>query len=228
MLKFQQNIKMKNNFEILTKCPLFRGIEQNSLVAMLSCLGARVEKYKKAQTVLSEGSQAKYIGIVLAGSIQISRLDYNGNRSILTKLHSSDMLAEAFACSGISALPVEAITTAESEVMLIEVGRITHTCNKNCGFHNKMILNLLQSVSLKNIILNQKIEIISKRNTRQKLMTYLLIEAKKQNSKSFVIPYNRQELADYLEVDRSGLSAEISKLRNEGIIKCDKNAFIVL
>lgn len=219
---------MKNNFEILTKCSLFKDIKQDNLVNMLGCLRAKIEKYKKAQTVFSEGSQAKYIGVVLAGSIQISRLDYNGNRSILTKLHPSDMLAETFACSGMSALPVEAITTTESEVMLIEADRIIHTCNKNCEFHNKMILNLLQSVSIKNIILNQKIEIISKRNTREKLMTYLFIEAKKQNTSSFVIPYNRQELADYLEVDRSGLSVEISKLRNEGIIKCDKNAFIVL
>ena len=195
---------------------------------MLCCLGAKIRKYRKSQAILTEGSSAKYLGILLSGKAQIIRIDYKGNRSIIMKLNPAEMMAEAFACSDLSFLPVEVIATEDSEVMLIDARRITSTCSNACEFHNLMIFNLLRAVASKNITLNQKIEITSKRNTREKLMTYLLMEAKKRNSSSFTIEYSRQELADYLEVERSGLSTEIGKLKADGIIDCDKNNFKIL
>jgi len=110
----------------------------------------------------------------------------------------------------------------------MDSARITRSCSNACGFHQQMIFNLMKIMAVKNLCFHQKIEITSKRTTREKLMTYLMIEAKKKRSDTFDIPYDRQELADYLEVDRSGLSAEISKLRREGVLLSEKNRFTLL
>ncbi len=112
--------------------------------------------------------------------------------------------------------------------MFIDCRRIMHSCSNVCGFHQQMIFNLMKNLALKNIMFHQKIEITSKRSTKEKLMTYLNLQAKKHKSNKFFIPFNHQELADFLEVERSGLSAEISKLRKEGIIESEKNRFTIL
>ena len=112
--------------------------------------------------------------------------------------------------------------------MLIDRDRIMRTCHKGCGFHSRLIFNLMKDLATKTLMFHQKIEVTSKRTTREKLMTYLMLQAKKAGSNSFTVPFDRQALADYLEVDRSGLSAEISRLRKENIIKSHKNYFEIL
>ena len=218
---------MENNYEILEKCPLFRDIKREDLDAMLTCLGASIRHFDKSAVIFHEGSDARYMGIVLSGAAQLERVDYNGNRSIIMKLMPSEMMAEAFACSDLTELPIEIVAAEDSDIMLINAERIRRTCSNAFTFHSQMIYNLLQAVSIKNITLNQKIEITSKRNTREKLMAYLMMEAKKRKSSTFTIPYDRQELADYLEVDRSGLSAEISRMKKEGLIDCSRSRFTV-
>ena len=219
---------MKKYIEILKKCPLFDNIEQESLLRMLVCLDAKVESFDKKYTIFAEGSPAKYIGIVLSGSAQIIRIDYYGNRSILSDIRPSEVFAEAFACAEVPALPVSVIADEPCEVMLINCNHILHTCANSCGFHQQLIFNLMKDLAAKTLMFHQRIEVTSKRSTREKLMTYLLLQAKKAASDRFDIPFDRQELADYLEVDRSGLSAEISKLRREGVIDCNKNHFVLL
>ena len=123
---------------------------------------------------------------------------------------------------------VDVVAAEDTEILLLQAQRIIHSCGQACHFHNQMIHNLLQVVARKNLLSNQKIEVMSKRTTREKLMAYLLLEAKRAGGSSFSIPYDRQELADYLEVDRSGLSAEISKLRRENVLLCRKNEFTLL
>lgn len=214
--------------EILKKCPLFDEIKENDLIKMLSCLGARVLSFDKKFTVFSEGSKAKYIGIVLSGSVQTALIDYDGNRSIISNIGASDVFAEDYACAEINSIPVTVIANEPSEIMLIDCSHILHTCSNNCGFHQQLIYNLMKDLATKTIMFHQRVEVTSKRTTREKLLTYLSIEAKKNSSNSFDIPFDRQELADYLEVERSGLSAEISKLRNEGIIESNKNHFKLL
>ena len=195
---------------------------------MLNCLSARVDFFDKKYTVFSEGSPAKYIGILLSGSVQIAQVDYYGNRSILSEIRPSQVFAEAFACAEMRSIPVTVTANEPSEVMLIDCNHILHTCENNCGFHQQLIFNLMKDLAHKTIMFHQRIEITSKRTTREKLMAYLMMEAKSNGKSSFDIPFDRQELADYLEVDRSGLSAEISKLRREGIIECNKNRFTLL
>ena len=219
---------MKKHLEILKKCPLFNGIEEDKLLKMLDCLGARVDSYDKKYTVFSEGTPAKYIGIVLSGSVQIIQIDYYGNRSILSNISSGEVFAEAFACAEIGSLPVTVIANEPSEIMLIDCRHILHTCNNNCGFHQQLIFNLMKDLAKKTIMFHQRIEITGKRTTREKLLTYLSMEAKRFGNDSFDIPFDRQELADYLEVERSGLSAEIGKLKKEGVIDSQKNHFVLL
>jgi len=219
---------LKKYLEILKKCPLFYHIAEESLLRMLECLGAKVVHFEKKYTIFAEGSPAKYIGIVLSGSVHVIQIDYYGNRSILSGLGESQIFAEAFACAEIPSIPVSIIANEPCEIMLIDCGHILHTCQNNCGFHQQLIFNLVKDLAEKTLTFHEKIEITSKRTTREKLLTYLALEAKKSGSKSFEIPFDRQELADYLEVDRSGLSAEISKMRKEGIIESKKNSFHIL
>lgn len=219
---------MEKFLEILKSCPLFAGIADDNLLRMLTCFGARVMSVDKKYTILMEGKTAKYIGIMLSGSAQIIQVDYYGNRSILSNVVAGEVFAEAFACAEIAALPVTVVASERSEVMLIDSTHILHTCENNCGFHQQLIFNLMKDIATKTLQFHQKIEITSKRTTREKLMTYLLMQAKRAGSSTFTIPFDRQELADYLEVERSGLSAEISKLRAEGVLESHRSQFRLL
>lgn len=229
MLKIQQKVdSMKNYFEALRNCQLFYNISDENLVPMLSCLNAKIIEYKKDETIIEEGSEIQSVGILLSGSAQIIKLDFHGNRNIISKINSSMLFGESYACADITSIPLSVVACENTEVMFIECNRITKTCCNSCEFHNQIIINLLKIIALKNIIFNQRAEITSKRTTREKLLTYLEQQAKINNSNSFSIPFDRQELADYLEVDRSGLSSEISKLRKEGLLECKKSNFCLL
>ncbi len=219
---------MEKYLKILKKCPLFSGINEERLLTMLTCLGAKVELFDKKYTIISEGSPAKYIGIVLSGIAQIVKVDFFGNRSIISNLYAGETFGEAFSCAELEETPITVIANEPCEIMLIDSNHILHTCQNNCGFHQQLIFNIMKELAVKTIIFHQKLEVISKRSTREKLMTYLSIRAKQVGSNSFDIAFDRQELADYLEVDRSGLSAEISKLRQEGILESHKKHFELL
>ena len=219
---------MRNFINIIKECPLFQGIKEEELSAILGCLGARRLSFDKGRYIFSEGDPAKQIGIVLSGSVQVSRDDYYGNRTLMSRLESGDLFGESFAFAGVETLPVSVTAATACDIMLIDSSRIISPCSNACGFHTKLIFNLLQIMARKNLGFHQKIEITSKRTTREKLMAYLLAQAKVQQSDSFEIPFDRQALADYLEVDRSGLSAEISKLRKEGVLECHRSRFTLL
>ncbi len=219
---------MVKNIEIIKKCDLFNGIEEDDLIRMLTCLSAKTVLFDKKYTVFAEGTTASHIGILLSGEVQIELNDYYGNRSIVESVAPSEIFAEAYACSGTEPLPFSVVASEPSEVMLIECSHIMGVCHNGCGFHHKLIYNLMQALAVKNLRFHKKIEITSKRTTREKLLTYLSLEKKRLGKASFDIPFDRQELADYLEVERTGLSAEISKLKSEGIIDCRKNHFTVL
>jgi len=229
MLNFQQKEKkMKNYFEILQKCSLFNEVSEEDLKNLLGCLGATVREYDKKQIIIDEGTTVRNIGIVLSGSAHITQIDYLGNRSIVSDVSVAEMFCEAFACAGVKEVPVSVVANESCEIMFVDCNRVMHSCCKACNFHTKIIYNLMKNMALKNVMFHQKIQITSKRTTREKLMEYLMQQAKLNNSNSFEIPFDRQELADFIEVERSGLSAEISKLRNEGILESRKNKFSLL
>ena len=229
MLKFQQKEKiLKKYFEILRKCSLFDQIEDQYLIAMLSCLGAKRESFDKKYTIFAEGNPARYFGILLSGSAQIIKHDYYGNRSIVSGIVPGELFGESFACAGMPTLPVSIVANEPCEVLLIDSEHVLHTCSNGCDFHRRMIFNLMRDLAVKNIMFHQKLDITSQRSTREKLLAYLAYMEEQTGSNSFDIPFDRQELADYLEVDRSGLSVEISKLKREGVIECRKNHFVLL
>lgn len=219
---------MKKYFDVLRNCTLFQEISDENLVALLGCLGAKVEYYDRKYTVFPEGASAKYIGIVLSGAVQMTKTDYYGNRSIVLTAGPGETFGESFACAGVDKIPVCVNASEPGEIMLIDCSRILGSCSNACGFHRQMIYNLMRELAAKNLMFHQKIEVTSQRSTREKLMTYLMYTAKRQGTNKINIPFDRQELADYLEVDRSGLSAEISKLRRQGILECRKNTFVLL
>ena len=229
MLNFQQKEGFMKNFSsALEKCPLFEGVSLSELTGLIGCLGAKKIFAEKGQTVFREGDAATQIGIVLSGAVQLERQDYYGNRSIVAYIGPGQLFGESYAFAGVELLPISAVADEPSWLLLIDARRICVSCANACAFHNRIIYNMLRLVARTNLVYDQKIQVTSKRTTREKLMAYLMNQMKLQNSNSFTIPYDRQELADYLEVDRSGLSAEISKLRKEGILESEKNNFCLL
>ena len=229
MLKFQQTEKnLIKYFSSLRACPLFNGVSDPDIERMLGCFGAKAVEFDKKYTIFAEGSPAKKIGILLSGKAQTVQVDYYGNRSILGEIVPGEMFGEAFACAETPALPVSVIADEPCAVMLIDSDHLLHTCKNACGFHQQIIYNLMKDLATKNIAFHKRMEITSKRSTREKLLAYLAMQAKKADNNTFDIPFDRQELADYLEVDRSGLSSEISKLKNEGIIENYKSSFKLL
>ena len=214
--------------ETLQKCPLFADVTVDEVQKMLGCLGARMVHGVKKETLVAEGAAAQEFGIVLSGSVQIVRVDYYGNRSLVDEVLPSGMFCESFACADAETVPVAVVVKEEGDMMFIDCRHVTPVCCHACAHHQQMIYNLMRAVAERNLQYDQKLEILSQRTTRDKLMTYLALQAKRQGCDSFEIPYDRQELADYLEVERSGLSAEIGKLRREGVIKSEKNRFTLL
>lgn len=209
---------MKKYFEILSQCPLFSGIDPYELNTVTDCLNGKTITVLKGNPVFLEGDPARFFGVILSGTVQIVREDYYGNRSVMAILQPGELFGEVFSCAGFETMPVSVLALTDSEILLLDCRRIFASCSNHCHFHSLLLKNLLQTMAQKILILNQKIRYMSQKTTSEKLMTYLLDQAKQQKSQEFVIPHNRQSLADYLGVDRSAMSAEISKLKKSGQI----------
>lgn len=219
---------MEAYFDILSQCPLFAGICRQEMERMLGCMGGKITDIAKGNPVFLEGDPAEFVGVVLSGKVQILRSDYYGNRSVLAVVSPGDLFGEAFACAGVEALPVSAIALQTCTVLLLDCKRVLTGCANACPYHSRLVQNLLQGIAQKNLMLTRKIRCMSQKTTREKLMEFLLEQAKQQESAEFVIPYDRQALADYLGVERSAMSAEIGKLRKAGLIESDGSWFRVL
>lgn len=214
--------------QALDTCALFAGMTREETERILGCMGAQARRYAKGEYIFMEGDPPEKIGIVLSGAVQIVRVDYYGSRSIVSTAEPGQLFGETFVYAGVDAMPVSAAASSECEALLIDAHAVASPCAKACGFHGRIIENLLRVMASKNLMFTRKNEIISRKGTRGKLMAYLLAEAKKNRSSTFDIPFDRQALADYLNVDRSGLSAEIGRLRREGVLNCTRNRFTLI
>ena len=219
---------MERYLSALRECTLFDGISGEELSRMLVCLGAKKMHFAKRECIFEEGAPSRYIGLMLSGSALIERNDFYGNRSIVDTVEVSDIFCESFAAAKIDKMPVSVVASEDCEVMLIDCARILCTCENTCSFHRNLIFNFAKDLASKNIDAYGKIEITSKRTTRDKLMAFLLIYAKRTGKNEFDIPFDRQQLADYLEVDRTGLSSEIGRLTREGVLTSNKKHFVLL
>ncbi len=213
---------------LLAECPLFDGISPTELNSMLYCLSGRKKTYEKDEYIFLEGDEINYVGIVLSGQIWMIKDDYWGNRAIIARLTRGELFGESFASSSKGVIMESVIAAERSKVLFIDYKKIVTPCASACGYHSILIRNMLKLIANKSILLTEKMDFITKRTTREKLTAYLSAVAKEQGSNKITIPFDRQGLADFLSVDRSALSRELSRMRDEGIINYKKNKFTLL
>lgn len=216
---------MEKYFDIVKKCSLFYEIEDSEIKALLNCLSATELSFSKNDFIFFSGEKAKSVGIVLTGSVHILQEDFKGNRSIIERIESGHLFGESFSCAEVDKLLVSAISAEDTTILLIDYQRVLNICTSPCAFHVKIIKNMLHIIAQKNVLLSQKIEIVTRRTTREKLLMYLSVQVLENGSKKFQIPFNRQQLADYLSVERSAMSTELSKMHKEGLIRVNRNRF---
>lgn len=218
---------MDNYIKLLSTIPLFAGVEKDDITKMLDCLNAIKKNYKRSEYIKHEGDDIEYLGIILEGSIQIFKYDYDGNRNIISTFNKGDMFAEAFICANMPKIPVNIIAINDCTILYIHKDHFLNP-NHNCPFHTLLTRNLLRIVSMKNLHLNQKLDYLSRKTTKDKLIAYLLDQSRINNSTEFTIPYDRQGLADYLGVERSAMALVISSLVKEGLIQTKRSYFKLL
>jgi CRP-like cAMP-binding protein len=216
------------NFSTLQKSPLFEGVSDAELAEMTKCLGVRFKEYGKGETIYRVQDFVREIGVVVTGRVHIIKDDAWGNQNIIAEIGAGEMFAEAFVCGGVGVLPVSVIAVSDCEIMFADFQRIITQCGNACVFHILLIRNIVGILARKNIMLQGKMEHITKRTTREKLLSYLSEQSRQRGANSFEIPFDRQGLADYLSVERSALSAEMSRLKSEGVIDYRKSHFEVL
>ena len=219
---------MLKEMAILQNSVLFKKNTPQEIEAMLNCLQYTLKKYPKETFIFQAGDKISKIGIVLAGEAHVIKEDYWGNRTIYARIGVGDNFGEVYASEGMGAMEVSVMVPCATTIMFLDMQRILHTCSNNCTFHNHLIYNLVELLSEKNLFLTKKLGYLAKRSTREKLLAYLSDEAIKNGGPDFTIPFNRQQLADYLAVDRSAMSSELGKLQKRKIIKFEKNTFHLL
>lgn len=219
---------MQKYIPVLKNTKLFAGVDDDDIASMLSCLGALHRNYQKGEYVFRQGEHICDITVLVEGKLHIQRDDYWGNRSILENIDVGEMFGEAYAACESGALLNDVVAVNDSTVIFFDMKRMLTSCSAACPYHTKVVQNLFFAISEKNRKLVQKLGHMSRRTTREKLISYLSEEARRQKSASFVIPYNRQQLADFLSVDRSAMSNELCKMRDEGMLEFEKNKFRLL
>ena len=219
---------MKKYIEILKRTQLFSGVSDTEISAMLNCLQAKLLTFQKGDYVFREGERIDNITVLVKGKLLVQHDDFWGNRNIVNVIRVGEMFGEAYVAPESGSLLNDVIAEEDSAVIFFDVRRILTVCSTACRFHSMVIQNLFFAISEKNRKLVQKIGHMSKRSTRAKLLSYLSEEAKRQNSSHFTIPFTRQQLADFLCVDRSAMSNELCKMRDEGLLQFAKNQFVLL
>ena len=219
---------MKNYISLLKRTQLFAGVGEEEISSMLSCLGARRCAYQKGEYIFRQGQHLSDITLLVKGKLHIQKDDYWGNRSILSQIVVGEMFGEAYVAPESGPLLNDVVAVEDSVVIFFDVRRILTVCSSACRFHAMVVQNLFFAISEKNRKLVQKLGHMSQRSTREKLISYLSEEAKRQGHPRFTIPFNRQQLADFLSVDRSAMSNELCKMRDEGLLEFEKNCFHLL
>ena len=208
--------------------PLFEGIDPPDRIAMLGCTGYRVGTYRKGDIVSFEEEIIRHVGIVLSGTVDMIKEDIWGNKTMLVRISKGEVFGETFACGSDNLSLVTFTVSEDTQILFIPFDRVMHSCTMACRFHQKLIENMVRVIAGKNRDLMRKVEVVSKRSIREKLLSYLSLQAETHNSRYFEIPLGRVELAEYLCVDRSALTRELAKMKEDGLIDYDRNHFRML
>ncbi|NLZ71421.1 MAG: Crp/Fnr family transcriptional regulator [Clostridiaceae bacterium] len=220
---------MKNeDWLLLKQSRLFKGIEEREMKHLLLCLQARKKHFEENECILHYGTKNKQVGILLSGSANITRYDYWGKRHIVTALLPSDLFGESIAALPDTTLTVEIEATSNTNVIFLNIENIIQTCAASCTYHTQLIQNYVMILASKNLYLVEKMRHITQPTLKNKILSYLSSEAMRLHSSHFDIPFDRQELADYLNADRSAVSNELSKMKKQGILDYHKNHFQLL
>ena len=194
----------------------FDNINESDLKKMLVCFDANTLKYSKDTTILSNVSNTTKVGVIMSGAAQIIRYNYNGSRTIIDNLQEGDVFG-AFSLSSNEDLYI--VSTTQSEIVMFDYSRIINRCKKNCPYHNQLVDNIMQILSSKITANNERIEVLSKKTIRDKLLAYFNSVSKKQITKHIILPFTLTDLADYLSIDRSAMMREIKNMRDDGLIE---------
>lgn len=205
--------------------PLFDGITPEDRGAMLHCIGYYVSSFRKGEVVAFEAERIRHVGIVISGSVDMIKEDIWGNKTMLVRMGKDAVFGETFACGSDDLSVVTFLVSEDADILFLSFSRVMHSCSRACQFHQQLIENMLRVIANKNRDLMRKVEVVSKRTIREKLLTYLSLQAQVQETRYFEIPLGRIELAEYLCVDRSALTRELAKMKEEGLIDYDKNYF---
>ena len=219
---------MKKDLSPLQESTLFSHIAEDDLQKLSQCLCARKKAYARESFIFCEGDDVRYVYFILSGTLHIINEDFWGNRSIIETMHKDTLFGEAYVFSARKHHLVSVIAAEDSLVLEMDPKKLFESCPHSCSCHAQLIRNTLYIVSEKIVRLTEKTRHIMQRTTREKLLSYLSKCAQKEKNSSFTIPYLRQQLADYLCVDRSALSHELSKLQKEGLVRYQKNHFTLL
>lgn len=216
------------DYLFLSKTLLFRGISPQEIETMMGCLRGVTKKYARGSIIYHAGDTLNSMGMVLTGSVSIENDDIWGNKSILDKVGPGQVFAETYAYLPGEPLMVNIVASEPTEILFMNTDCMFTVCSHACGFHNKLIRNMLTISAQKSLNLSRRILHTSSKTIRGRLLSYLSFQATQHGSREFEIPFNRQQLADYLSVDRSAMSNELSKMQKEGMIKSDRNHFTIL
>lgn len=218
---------MNTFYPVLKTSPLFFGIAEHELSAMLSCIDPKKATFAKDTFLLRTGDVCESIGVVLQGNVLVVQEDIWGNRNIISQAGPGQTFAAAYACAPGTTLNVSVVAETAVTALFLNIQRVLNVCPSACAHHNRIIRNLLGELARKNLHMSEKLTHMGQRNTRAKLLSYFSAEKQRLGSYEFDIPFSRQQLADYLAVDRSGLSNELSKMRDEGLLDFHKNHFVL-
>jgi len=210
------------------RTPLFEGIAEENLGAMLGCLSYHLSRYKKGDPIALEQEHLRHIGIILSGAVDMVKEDLWGNKTMLVRMRKDELFGETFACGEDNQSMVTFVVSENAKILFMPFDRVMHSCTMACMFHHQLIENMVHIIANKNRDLMRKVEVISKKTLREKILTYLSIQAQQQDSRYFEIPLGRVELAEYLCADRSALTRELAKMKAERLIDYDKNCFRIL
>lgn len=213
------------NYNFLVNTNLFHGIREEELQAMLPCLKAREQTYQKNEIIFRAGDPVYEIGLVEEGSVNIVVTFYWGTSNIFGHIEKGKIFAENYAAIPGRELLCDAVAAEDSTILFLDYAGISGTCSKACSFHQRLIRNLLRISALKSLALSSRMMHTAPKSMRDKLLSYLSEQAAVNESTTFTIPYNRQQLADYLGVDRSAMSAELSRMQKDGLLTYKKNKF---
>ncbi|MBU4439651.1 MAG: Crp/Fnr family transcriptional regulator [Acetobacterium sp.] len=219
---------MEKFYAVMEKCPLFENIKEDEYKKLMTCINGHIKKFSSDDYVFLAGSQISFVGIVLTGSVEIIKENPAGARLIMDFLGPSSIFGEGIVCTKARIAPVSVRVKEASQILIIPFERIIKTCGNACNFHFQLIQNMMMILGEKNFRMNAKIELLMLKGMREKLAAYLINESQKNNSLSFDIVPNRNELAEYLNVSRTSMSRELSRMKEEGLLDYYQNSFKIV